>query len=606
MKNLLYILLFVPLALFGQELYNIPDANFRSYLQEEHPEVIVNDSLDTNAATSIWSIDCHYREITDLDGLQFFTGLTQLNCYNNQLTTLPELPESLAILNCSSNQLTSLPEMPVGLIDLMCQNNELISLPEFHDATDMSYFDCSNNQITELPEFHENMYVEIFDCSNNQITSLPEFHENMSFFIFLCHNNQITSLPEFHENMHFEIFVCSNNQITELPELPENVFGNLFDCSNNQITTLPELPNNLMDIIFDSDEIECITNCPELLIEVLGQYPICSDISYQISQAFNALFVSVSLAQGWNMFGYSCTDSIDVIESLLNYSEYIAIVKDNNGSVYIPEFGFNGIGDFTRGYGYQIKVTEDIEEFSLCDLYIDEIPVDNIVSLQVENASLQAELDSIYGCIDEVACNYDLFSLVNDGSCNYSEHGYDCEGNLTAQLGDEFQGGILIYIDWTGEHGLVAATEDLTEGSTFSNELGYNGYEWGCIGVSVEGADSYYGYQNTMDIVNQGCSTENGGVTAAQAALDYVTEGYSDWFLPSNVQLMDYYMLLEWMENGVDLGNLTMAHYWTSNDFGYFGIDDDFNNAISMTYTDPSVIGSIRSSILPVRPIRSF
>tara|TARA_B100000780_G_C20942729_1_gene375973 strand:+ start:452 stop:565 length:114 start_codon:yes stop_codon:yes gene_type:complete len=36
-----------------------------------------------------------------------------------------------------------------------------------------------------------------------------------------------------------------------------------------------------------------------------------------------------------------------------------------------------------------------------------------------------------------------------------------------------------------------------------------------------------------MDIVNQGYSTENAGVTAESEALAYVIEGYSDWIIPS-------------------------------------------------------------------------
>ena len=51
------------------------------------------------------------------------------------------------------------------------------------------------------------------------------------------------------------------------------------------------------------------------------------------------------------MFGYGCTSSIDVADGLSNHTESIIITKDNSGNVYMPEFGFNGIGDFTPGYG---------------------------------------------------------------------------------------------------------------------------------------------------------------------------------------------------------------------------------------------------------------
>ena len=77
----------------------------------------------------------------------------------------------------------------------------------------------------------------------------------------------------------------------------------------------------------------------------------------------------------------------------------------------MPEFGFNGIGGFTPGFGYQIKLTESIEDFSLFGWYVNDIPEDNILPLQEENESLQAELDSLYGCIEETACNYER------GSC---------------------------------------------------------------------------------------------------------------------------------------------------------------------------------------------
>ena len=44
------------------------------------------------------------------------------------------------------------------------------------------------------------------------------------------------------------------------------------------------------------------------------------------------------------MFGYGCPTSIDVDDGLSNHTESIIITKDNNGNVYMPEFGFNGIG----------------------------------------------------------------------------------------------------------------------------------------------------------------------------------------------------------------------------------------------------------------------
>jgi Leucine-rich repeat (LRR) protein len=46
-----------------------------------------------------------------------------LHCDNNQLTSLPKLPDGLKELDCSYNQLPSLPELPDGLEELDCSNN---------------------------------------------------------------------------------------------------------------------------------------------------------------------------------------------------------------------------------------------------------------------------------------------------------------------------------------------------------------------------------------------------------------------------------------------------------------------------------------------------
>ena len=44
--------------------------------------------------------------------------------------------------------------------------------------------------------------------------------------------------------------------------------------------------------------------------------------------------VPLELAEGWNMFGYSCYEPIDVAISFTSIEDKIVIVKDNSGNVY--------------------------------------------------------------------------------------------------------------------------------------------------------------------------------------------------------------------------------------------------------------------------------
>ena len=74
--------------------------------------------------------------------------------------------------------------------------------------------------------------------------------------------------------------------------------------------------------------------------------------------------ITKNFVGGWNMFGYPCPQPIDVVEAFSSIEEKIFIVKNNNGSAYIPEFSFNGIGFLEGGEGYQIKMNDTEYHFS--------------------------------------------------------------------------------------------------------------------------------------------------------------------------------------------------------------------------------------------------
>lgn len=68
------------------------------------------------------------------------------------------------------------------------------------------------------------------------------------------------------------------------------------------------------------------------------------------------------LSEGWNILGWPLPFNLDIIEAftlVLGHEptlDDIIILKNNNGNAYLPEFFFNGVGDFQVGQGYQIKL----------------------------------------------------------------------------------------------------------------------------------------------------------------------------------------------------------------------------------------------------------
>lgn len=130
-------------------------------------------------------------------------------------------------------------------------------------------------------------------------------------------------------------------------------------------------------------------------------------------------------------------------------------------------------------------------------------------------------------------------------------YGSDMTFTAVYLIGESFAGGIIFYIDGTGQHGLVCAPTDQSISSP-----------WGCYGTTITGADGFSigtGNQNTIDIVN-GCSTNS---IAAKICYDLVLNGYDDWFLPSRDELGLMYTNLK--ANG--LGSFAVfSVYWSSSE----------------------------------------
>ena len=154
--------------------------------------------------------------------------------------------------------------------------------------------------------------------------------------------------------------------------------------------------------------------------------------------------VTLDLFSGWNMIGYSCVNEETVDEALSLIINKIIIVKNNAGSVYLPEYNFNGIGVFLPNQGYQIKVSEAEIGFELCSYHVNYHQIEGCTDCEATNFYLLANVDDgscqynicndpqadnyqqvlpciYYGCIDPLAANYDPYANTDDGSCVVAE-----------------------------------------------------------------------------------------------------------------------------------------------------------------------------------------
>lgn len=150
---------------------SFPDSKFRDFLLAQP---YGTDGVITDAEIAdIKNLSVPNMEIVKLQGIEYFTALTELQCSANELETLDlSNNESLTALTCANNKLKTL-TLPTGptLKYVDCSYNRLVLLDLSNHAS-IKNLNCSNNSIALLT-LPENSALTWMDCSMNQIGKSP-------------------------------------------------------------------------------------------------------------------------------------------------------------------------------------------------------------------------------------------------------------------------------------------------------------------------------------------------------------------------------------------------------------------------------------------------
>ena len=186
-----------------------------------------------------------------------------------------------------------------------------------------------------------------------------------------------------------------------------------------------------------------------------------------------------------------------------------------------------------------------------------------------------------------------LIFVVSIQSCSDDDDNNGDDGTTTQlAIGDYHEGGVIFYLDDTGEHGLISSVADqgvfIKWGCPTAADFGANGLEIGT------------GAQNTMDILDR-CETQG---IAADLCDTYENDGFDDWFLPSKDELDSLYQQKDIVEETAleqDGGDIFYdSQYWSSS--------HDASNTVWTQYFTSS--GNTSSDLKDgehyVRAIRAF
>ena len=116
--------------------------------------------------------ECDY--FADIVNMDNYNNITFIDCGNNELKVLPQLPRDLETLWCENNNLELLPVLPKGIKELYCYRNQLKFLPSLPNGLIVLW--CFNNNLRILPRLNK-LLLELY-CNNNNLQIIPKFHNN--------------------------------------------------------------------------------------------------------------------------------------------------------------------------------------------------------------------------------------------------------------------------------------------------------------------------------------------------------------------------------------------------------------------------------------------
>ena len=165
------------------------------------------------------------------------------------------------------------------------------------------------------------------------------------------------------------------------------------------------------------------------------------------------------------------------------------------------------------------------------------------------------------------------------------------------KIGDIYGGGIVGYLllpedsqyDPEIQHGIIAAANDISSSGT---------YWWNGEYITTNATNYFIGgaASNTLAIV----ATQGDGTYAAKLCNDLIINSYTDWYLPTYVDLFNIW------KNRALIGNFTESRYWSSTEER--GVDDPPGGATLASYygTPNDYVPKQKSNRFKVRPIRYF
>ena len=154
-----------------------------------------------------------------------------------------------------------------------------------------------------------------------------------------------------------EVRLRSGWSLVSLPVLPDDArIATIFKDVAADVTAFYDADDRTYDVAKGTGDFE--------VWEPTKAYRIHTrrDVTFRIiGEPISPEKIRIPLKKGWNLVPYLRAQPMQTSEALASVSDRLVLAKDQEGAVYHPGYGLDGIGELHPGQGYQIHVDAETE-----------------------------------------------------------------------------------------------------------------------------------------------------------------------------------------------------------------------------------------------------
>ncbi len=260
----------------------IPDPDFRQVILDllnsmdngnRYGNTIISSS-DYATMASITELNLNYKNILDMTGINFFTGLKDLSCSYNRFTQLDiSSLSNLKKFSCGFNTLSTIVFPTTCIIEnLYCALTEISSI-DVSNMTSLKYLYCFMNNLTSL-DVSSCTNLQHLDCKDNHIASLNVVSLNRLSQIDCCFNDLTTLIV----GSNVSYLHCGANHLTKL-DISRATRLKTIHCYQNQLTVINVCNNTVLSNLYASNNE--INDGTDLVVNYNNQTPYTGSAYYQ-------------------------------------------------------------------------------------------------------------------------------------------------------------------------------------------------------------------------------------------------------------------------------------------------------------------------------------